>query len=310
MMYLYPEYYAVNSSPQLGMESWKCPRKMKKQAQWMEWFLCEEKQNILGIFSLGKRWSLITSWMVMGSWGKRLIIIPDNVRTRADEISWVFKKGTLHHPACGEVVQVMATGYYGDQNNKWVQKLVGQFGRGQGHQFLLKIVSRMKPQMFLCQQKLWERGGPSVPAFLWVFFTWASLSNHRAWSQVKLCFLVWQLCSSVMLLKFMIDIYFYAFPHLPSLPQVGGLNVFVCLSLTALPDGREAAQSPHTKGLLTQAESAGMGKVLRGWQPPSSSSSSHSWCPGARAMQTLPCQHFSCQPSRACCPWAASNSYE
>lgn len=30
-----------------------------------------------------------------------------------------------------------------------------------------------------------------------------------------------------MLLKFMTDIYFYAFPHLPSLPQVGDLNVFV-----------------------------------------------------------------------------------
>lgn len=130
MMYLYAEYYAVNSSPQLGMESWKRPRKREKQAQWMEWLLFEEKQNILSIFSLGKRWSLITSWMVMGSWGKRLIIIPDNIRIRADEISWAFKKGTLQHPACGEVVQVMATGYYGDQNNERVQKLMGQFGRG------------------------------------------------------------------------------------------------------------------------------------------------------------------------------------
>lgn len=131
MMHLHPGYYAVNSSLQLRMESWKWPRKRKKQAQWTEWFLCEERQNILGIFSLGKRWSLITSWMVMGSWGKRLIIIPDNIRIRADEIiSWAFKKGALHHPARGEVVQVMAMGYYGDQNNKWVPKLMGQICRG------------------------------------------------------------------------------------------------------------------------------------------------------------------------------------
>lgn len=34
------------------------------------------------------------------------------------------------------------------------------------------------------------------------------------------------------------------------------------------------------------------------------------WCPGARAMPTLPCQHSPASPPRACCPWAASSSYE
>lgn len=144
----------------------------------------------------------------MGSWGKRLIIIPDNIR--ADEISWAFKKGTLHHPACAEVVRVMATGYYGDQNNKWAQKLVGQFGRGWDHQFLLKIVSRMKPQKFLCHQKLWGWSLSACPASC-VLPLSLFLTTLGTWSQVRLCSLVRQPCSSVMLLKFMTDIFIFIF---------------------------------------------------------------------------------------------------
>lgn len=159
MMHLLPEYYVVNSSPQLRMESWKWPRR-KKLAQGIEWLLCEKRQYILCIFGLGKRWSLITSWMVMGSWGKRLIIFPDDIRIRADEIiSCMFKKGALHHPACGEVVQLMAMGYYRDQKNKWVRKLMGQIYRRWGHQFLFRMMFRMKPpaQKSLCHW--WPEAG-------------------------------------------------------------------------------------------------------------------------------------------------------
>lgn len=45
-------------------------------------------------------------------------------------MSWALKKAALHHPARDEVVQLMATGCYRDQNNRRAQKLVGQIHRG------------------------------------------------------------------------------------------------------------------------------------------------------------------------------------
>lgn len=136
-------------------------------------------------------------------------------------------------------------------------------------------------------------------------FTWAFPSDHT-WDMEPgeaLLFGVTTVlfCYAFKIYDWRIYFYFYAFPHLPSLSQVGDLNVSVCLSLAALPNGREGAHSPFTKGLLTQEESAGMGEVLRDWQPPSSPSHSV-WCPGGRAVQTFPCQHFSLQPSQGLLP--------
>lgn len=78
--------------------------------------------------------------------------------------------------------------------------------------------------------------------------------------------------------------YLYAFPHLPSPYHVGDLNVSVNLSLMALQNGRETAQSPFTRGSSPGEESAGLGRALRDRQLPSSSSHSV-WCPEEMAMQ-------------------------
>lgn len=142
-------------------------------------------------------------------------------------------------------------------------------------------------------------------ALLLVCFTWAFLSDHT-WGMEPGEALLFDVttvffCYAFKIYDWHIYFYFYAFPHLPSVSQVGDRNVSVCLSLAALSNGREAAHSPFTKGLLAQEESAGVGKVLRDWEPPSSSSHSV-WCPGGRALQTLPCQDFSCQPSQGLLP--------
>lgn len=96
---------------------------------------------------------------------------------------------------------------------------------------------------------------------------------------------VWLFCYAFLSLKFMTEVFIYfnlyAFPH-----HVGDINASVNLSLTALQNGRETAQSPFTRGSSPWQESAGLRRSLRGWQLPSSSSHSV-WCPGEMTMQHI-----------------------
>lgn len=77
---------------------------------------------------------------------------------------------------------------------------------------------------------------------------------------------------------------FVCFSTLPLLYHAGDLNVGVHLSLAALQNGRGAAQSPFTRVSSPWEESAGLGRALRDFQPPSFSSRSV-WCPEEMAMQ-------------------------
>lgn len=64
-------------------------------------------------------------------------------------MSWALKKAALHHPARDEVVQLMVTGCYRDQNNRWPQKLMGRIHGGWGRRFMFKMMFRMKPSALL-----------------------------------------------------------------------------------------------------------------------------------------------------------------
>lgn len=143
----------------------------------------------------------------------------------------------------------------------------------------------------------WEaEEGHSVSALLLICFTWAFPSDHTQGVQpgesllFRLMTVLLFFCYTFLSLKFMTEIFIYfhlyAFPHLPSPYHVGDLNVSVSLSLTALKNGRETAKSPFTRGSSPWEESAGLGRALRDWQLPSSSSYSV-WCPEEMAVQRL-----------------------
>lgn len=80
--------------------------------------------------------------------------------------------------------------------------------------------------------------------------------------------------------------------------------VYQCVCPSQLFQMAEKQLTPHSQ------RDCWPGKSLLGWErswgtepPSSSSSSSHSvWCPGERALQTLPCQLFSHQPSQGLLP--------
>lgn len=177
----------------------------------------------------------------------------------------------------------------------------GNLAEDRATSFCSKLCPGWKPRSPYVTRSC-ERGeGHSVPALLLVCFVWAFPSDHTQGMDPREALLLGVttvlFCYAFKISDWRIYFYLCAFPRLPSLSQVGDPNVSVCLSLSALQNVRETAHPPFTKGLLPQEESAGMGKALRDWQPPSSSSHSV-WCPGERAMQTLPCQRFSRQPSQ------------
>lgn len=127
-------------------------------------------------------------------------------------------------------------------------------------------------------------------------------------------------CYTFLLLKLITEVcicfYLHAFPHLPSPYHVGDLNVSVNLSLTALQNSRETAQSPFTRGSSPWEESAGLGRTLRDRQPPSSSSH-FMWCPQEMSMECLamPALPLPAPPLPAPCLqtgrlWAAYSPYD
>lgn len=119
----------------------------------------------------------------------------------------------------------------------------------------------------------WEaRGSHSVSALLLMHFTWAFPFDHTQSTELGESLLfcmttVWLLFCYAFLSEFMTEafiyFYLYAFPHLLSPYHVGDLNVSVNLSLTALQNGRERAQSPFTRGSSPWEEFAGLGRALR-----------------------------------------------
>lgn len=145
----------------------------------------------------------------------------------------------------------------------------------------------------------WDAGeGHTVSALLLICFTSAFPSDHTQGIELGESLLfrmmtVWLFFYYAFLsLKFMTEIfiylYFYAFPHLPSPYHVGDLNISVNLSLTALQNGGETAQSPFTRGSSPWEESTGLGSHLPSPPPP------HSLC---GALKKWPCSALPCQPS-------------
>lgn len=90
---------------------------------------------------------------------------------------------------------------------------------------------------------------------------------------------------------------FVCFSTLPLLYHVGDLNVGVHLSLTALQNGRGAAQYPFTRVSSPWEESAGLG---RAWETSSRLPSPHALCGALKKWpcSASPCQPFPCQPSQ------------
>lgn len=141
-------------------------------------------------------------------------------------------------------------------------------------------------------QKLGGRGGSLSVCIMPICFTWVFwFCPQRGWRarwffafpcNVSMTVL---LCFSIIKIYTEVFIYFnlYAFPHPPSPRHAGDINISVNLSLTALQNGREAAQSPFTRGSSPWQESAGQGRSLRGRQLPSPSLHSV-WCSGEMTM--------------------------
>ena len=175
----------------------------------------------------------------------------------------------------------------------------GKFAEDRAISFCSKWCSGWNPELrshhVTDDQKLEGRRG-SVSALLLICFTWAFPSDHTQGIEPGESLLfhmmtVWLFfCYAFLSLKLVTEVfiyfYLYAFPHLPSPYHVDDLNVSVNLSLTALQNGRETAQSPFTRGSSPREEPAGLGRALRDWQLPSSSPHSV-WYPKEMAMQCL-----------------------